>query len=44
MEKTIKISNETHKLLKEFCKENCIKMNPLVEKLILEYVKSKKSK
>jgi len=39
MEKTIKISKETHKILKELCKEKCIKMNPLVEKLIIEYVK-----
>lgn len=39
MVKTIKISEETHKLLKEFCKENFIKMNPLVEKLIIEYVR-----
>lgn len=41
MEKTIKISKETHKILKQFCEENLIKMNPLVEKIILEYVKSK---
>jgi hypothetical protein len=39
MEKTIKISKDAHRILKEFCKENCIKMNPLVEKLIIEYVR-----
>ena len=41
MEKTIKITKETHKLLKDYCKKNAMKMNPLVEKLILDYVKEK---
>jgi hypothetical protein len=41
MEKTIKISQNAHKILKEFCKQNSLKMNPLVEKLILEYVEKK---
>lgn len=39
MEKTIKISQDAHKTLKEFCKKNSLKMNPLVEKIILEYVR-----
>ena len=44
MEKTIKISKETHLKLKELCKKNLIKMNPLVEKLIIEYLKNNKTK
>ena len=42
MEKTIKISEQTHKLLKEFCKERGYKINGLVETLIKEKVEASK--
>ncbi len=42
MEKTLKISKETHYSFKKFCKDNALKMNVLVEKMILDYIKDKK--
>ena len=37
--KTLIISKETHQKLKEYCKNNSIKLNDWVEKLILNEIK-----
>jgi len=34
--KSIKITEKTHKILKDFCKKNNLKINSWVESLILE--------
>ena len=41
MLKAIKIKQEAHEKIKEFCQDNCLKMGPLVEKILLEYIKEK---
>ena len=40
--KNLKISLESHKLLKEYCKNNGLKMFAFVERLITEKCKPKK--
>jgi len=40
-QKTLLISEDTHTKLKKFCKENSIKLNDWVEKLIIEELKKK---
>ena len=40
-QKTLLISENTHTKLKKFCKENSIKLNDWVEKLIIEELKKK---
>ncbi len=40
--KNLKISLESHKLLKEYCKNNGLKMFAFVERLIIEKCKPKK--
>jgi len=42
-QKTLLISEDTHTKLKRFCKENSIKLNDWVEKLIIEELKKKTS-
>lgn len=37
--KTLIISKETHQKLKDYCKDNSIKLNDWVEKLILNEIK-----
>lgn len=39
MLKAIKVNEEAHKKIKEFCQERCMKIGPLVEKILLEYIK-----
>lgn len=39
--KTIIISKETHKKLKEFCKKNSLKLNSWVDMLILKKISDK---
>lgn len=38
MLKAIKVNEEAHKKIKEFCQEKCLKIGPLVEKILLEYI------
>jgi hypothetical protein len=40
-DKNIKITSQTHKLLKEYCEKNGLKMFAFVEKLIREKCKPK---
>ena len=40
--KTLKISDESHKLLKKFCVDNGLKMHKFIENLISKNCKSKK--
>tara|TARA_R110000822_G_scaffold42869_2_gene116226 strand:+ start:121 stop:360 length:240 start_codon:yes stop_codon:yes gene_type:complete len=40
-DKNLKITPQTHKLLKEYCEENGLKMFAFVEKLIKERCKTK---
>jgi hypothetical protein len=42
-QKTLLITENTHTKLKKFCKENSIKLNDWVEKLIIEELKKKTS-
>jgi hypothetical protein len=42
-QKTLLISETTHDTLKKYCKENSIKINDWVEKLILEQLKKRVS-
>lgn len=41
-DKNLKITSATHKLLKEYCKENGLKMFAFVEKIIREKCVKKK--
>ena len=41
-DKNLKITENTHKILKEYCDKNGLKMFAFVEKLIKEKCKSKK--
>lgn len=38
--KSVKIKKEIHKKLKIFCSENELKINSILEKIILEYIKN----
>jgi hypothetical protein len=40
-QKSLIISEKTHKILKEFCKNNSFKINDWVEKLITNEIKKK---
>jgi hypothetical protein len=40
--KNLKISNESHTLLKKYCEENGLKIHKFVEKLIYDNCKIKK--
>lgn len=40
--KNVKISNEHHKLIKDFCQKNGQKIHRVIEKLIEEHCKPKK--
>ena len=42
--KTLLITEKTHILLKDYCKQNSIKLNDWVEKLILIELKKRKNK
>jgi hypothetical protein len=39
MLKAIKVKEEAHKTIKQFCQDRCLKIGPLVEKILLEYIK-----
>lgn len=42
--KSLKISDETHELLKKFCKENDLKINAWIETIIKNKIKNDKGK
>jgi len=42
--KSIRINKETHKKLKIFCSENELKINSLLEKIILEHIEKNQIK
>jgi len=42
--KTLKISDETHKKLKDYCSIHLLKMNEWVDKILKEYIKKNEQK
>jgi hypothetical protein len=42
--KTIRINKDVHKKLKIFCSENELKINSILEKIILDYIENNQIK
>ena len=42
--KTLKITDETHEILKKYCKDNNLKINSWIESLIKNKIKNDKGK
>jgi hypothetical protein len=42
--RNVKISEKTHEKFKQFCKENCLKMSSLIDKLCIDYMEREDAK
>lgn len=42
--RNVKISEKTHERFKRFCKENCLKMSSLLDKICINYMEREDAK